>query len=219
MIELRGVGKGYGEQAVLDGVSLFVAPGASIAVTGPSGSGKTTLLNILGLLDQPDSGAVFFDGRDVSSLSDAAAADIRAAGIGFVFQDHHLLPQYSALENVLLPTMSHGARFMRAGAEGRALELLDMVGLNAESKRLPGELSGGERQRVAVARALINRPKIILADEPTGALDAGNTAAIGALLVKLNRELDIALVVVSHAAEIAEMMSQSRTLRGGKLTG
>jgi ABC-type lipoprotein export system ATPase subunit len=208
---------------VLDGVSLTVAVGESLAVVGPSGCGKSTLLNIIGTLDRPTAGKVLLDGTDLAALNDNALAALRARQIGFVFQLHHLLPQCTIMENVLLPTLAAGAA-SGAGSAGataespadRARRLLDRVGLSHRLTYRPGELSGGERQRAAVVRALINRPKLLLADEPTGALDHASAGSLGRLLVELNRDEGVTLIVVTHSLELAGQMHQAVLLRDGR---
>lgn len=204
--------------AVIDGLELMLARGESLAVVGPSGCGKTTLLNILGTLDRPTSGVVRLDGQDVTTLNDKQLAAVRAQRIGFVFQDHHLLPQCSAIENVLIPTLAAGApRDGRDGAGPRAAELLERVGLGDRASYRPDELSGGQRQRVAIVRALINRPGLLLVDEPTGALDADTAEGIVDLLVGLNRDDGVTLVMVTHAMHLAQRLGRVATLRGGTL--
>jgi ABC-type lipoprotein export system ATPase subunit len=202
---------------VLRGVNLDVAGGESLAIIGPSGSGKSTLLNILGTLDRPDEGRVRLAGEDLSTLDDERLARVRNRKIGFIFQSHHLLPQCTVLENVLVPTLAEGAKDLRVGAEERARRLLQRVGLEARVSHRPGQLSGGERQRVAVVRALINQPKLVLADEPTGALDRQSAEQLGALLVELNREEHVTLVVVTHSLELARGMGRILELRDGLL--
>jgi ABC-type lipoprotein export system ATPase subunit len=202
---------------VLRGVNLDVAGGESLAIIGPSGSGKSTLLNILGTLDRPDEGRVRLAGEDLSTLDDERLARVRNRKIGFIFQSHHLLPQCTVLENVLVPTLADGAKDLRVGAEERARRLLQRVGLEARASHRPGQLSGGERQRVAVVRALINQPKLVLADEPTGALDRQSAEQLGALLVELNREEHVTLVVVTHSLELARGMGRILELRDGLL--
>ena len=201
---------------VLSRVSLSVPAGASLAVVGPSGSGKSTLLNIMGGLDRPTSGRVLFDGRDLAALDEDQLSRVRNVDIGFVFQMHHLLPQLTVLENVLVPTLAGPARDEHC--EQRARRLLDRVGLAARADWRPGRLSGGECQRTAVVRALINEPKLLLADEPTGSLDAGMAEALADLLVELNREEDVTLVVVTHSVELARRMETVRRLSSGTLT-
>lgn len=214
LIDVRDLAKSYGETPVFSALSFTVAAGETIAVVGPSGCGKSTLLNCLGGLDRPASGQVLFDGRDMSALNDHALAALRAASIGFVFQDHHLLPQLSALENVLLPTLAlsrrlnEGQRPNEAQVRASARELLAKVGLTGKEDRRPAQLSGGERQRVALARALINQPKIILADEPTGALDVANAMTVAEVLLSLNESAGTALIVVTHSSALAARMSR-----------
>jgi lipoprotein-releasing system ATP-binding protein len=219
LLELRDVVKSYGgadspETPVLRGVTLRVDEGDSVAIVGPSGCGKSTLLNIIGTLDSPTSGTVSLGGRDPAGLDEKRLADLRNREIGFVFQMHHLLPQCTVLENVLVPTLVQDGS---GGAMGRAHALLERVGLRDRLEHRPGQLSGGERQRVAVVRALINRPRIILADEPTGALDRGNAAMLGDLLVRVNDEDKMALVVVTHALDLAGRMRRHFTLEDGHL--
>jgi ABC-type lipoprotein export system ATPase subunit len=201
------------ELDVLRSISLRVAAGESLAIVGPSGSGKSTLLNIMGTLDHPTSGQVLLGGQDLAKLDEARLAVVRNEQIGFIFQAHHLLPQCTALENVLVPTLAGARRDLTA----RARELLKRVGLEARTDHFPGQLSGGERQRVAVVRALINSPKLLLADEPTGALDHAAASELGQLLVDLNREEQVSLVVVTHATELAQRMGRRLELRDGKL--
>lgn len=219
VIELREVSKSYPgvvPVTVLRAASLRVNLGETVALVGPSGSGKSTLLNLLGTLDTPDSGSVWIRGQDVTRLDSNSIARVRNRDLGFIFQSHHLLPQCSVLENVLLPTLAdHGQS--PAAAEERARRLLDRVGLGPRLGHLPGQLSGGERQRAAVVRALIQSPQAVLADEPTGALDHANAEALGRLLVELNREEGMALVVVTHSLELARQMSRIVELKDGAL--
>lgn len=199
---------------VLAGVDLEIMPGESVAIVGPSGCGKSTLLNIMGTLDRPTSGAACFKSQDLAGLSDDQCARLRNADIGFVFQMHHLLPQCSVVENVLVPTMVHADRH---GALERALALLERVGLSNRANQVPARLSGGERQRAAVVRALINRPSLLLADEPTGSLNQEGAASLAGLLLDLNREDHLTLVVVTHSMAIAEMMARVYELKEGVL--
>jgi ABC-type lipoprotein export system ATPase subunit len=210
-------GAGVSPLTVLDSVLLEVEKSESVAVVGPSGSGKSTLLNIIGTLDRPTSGEVKLDGRDLQGLNDLELATIRNREIGFVFQAHHLLPQCTLLENVLVPTLAGKERRATAQDEERARRLLQRVGLNERLAHRPGQLSGGERQRVAVVRALINQPKLLLADEPTGALDHESATRLGQLLVELNREEGVTLIVVTHSQELAGQMVRRLELRDGKL--
>lgn len=200
---------------VLDGVSLELARGESLAVVGPSGSGKSTLLSILGTLETPSTGSVTLDGADPFSLSERDLARFRADKIGFVFQEHHLLPQCSVLENVLVPLLADGAP--SKASESRARDLLARVGLSERLSHRPAELSGGERQRAAIARALVREPLLVLADEPTGNLDAETAAAVGELLLELQREQNTLLVAVTHSQELAASMQHTARLRAGGL--
>jgi len=216
---LESVTKSYPglDRPVLDGVSATIAAGETIAVVGPSGCGKSTLLNLLGGLDTPDVGRVLLGGLDLSAQSTDALAGLRAQTVGFVFQDHHLLPQCSAVENVLLPVLALPVRPTRAESQARARDLLAAVGLAGKEDRRPSALSGGERQRVAVARALINRPRLLLADEPTGALDQATASALADLLLRLNQEHGIALVVVTHSPALAARLGRRLELRAGRV--
>jgi ABC-type lipoprotein export system ATPase subunit len=202
---------------VLRGITLEIARGESLAIIGPSGSGKSTVLNIIGTLDRPTSGHVLLEGKDLSQLDDIQLAAVRNQQIGFVFQSHYLLPQCTVLENVLVPTLA-GKGAPRNGAEERAKQLLDRVGLGQRLGHRPGQLSGGERQRVAVVRALINKPQLLLADEPTGALDRASAQELGQLLVDLNREQGVTLIVATHALDLARRMGRVLELRDGILT-
>jgi len=223
LLELDHVAKqfdspeGAGTLAVLKDVSLRVAAGERLAVVGVSGSGKSTLLNLIGALDRPTSGRVLLEGRDLASLPERGLAAVRNRRIGFVFQLHHLLPQCTALENVLVPTLAGGGGPGAADAEARARGLLERVGLGSHLAHRPGQLSGGECQRVAVARALINRPALLLADEPTGSLDRASAQSLAQLLVDLNREEGVALIVVTHAEALAARMGRVLELRDGTL--
>jgi lipoprotein-releasing system ATP-binding protein len=221
LLEFRDVSKAYpGPEPVpvLLGASLSLTRGESVAIVGPSGSGKSTILNLLGTLELPDGGTITSAGRDLTSLNAKQLASFRNREIGFIFQSHHLLPQCSVLENVLLPTLAGGER-TSSDAEQRARRLIDRVGLGHRLDHLPGKLSGGERQRAAVVRALINRPALLLADEPTGALDRASATNLGQLLVDLNREEGVTLVVVTHSTELAQRMGRTVELRGGQLHG
>ncbi len=223
LLELIGVAKTYGSPEdetrvpVLEQISLEVKPGDSLAVVGPSGSGKSTLLNIMGALDQPSSGTVRMAGRDLSKLTQDELARIRNQEVGFVFQLHHLLNQLTALENVLVPTLAQRVPSRGKDFEERAVMLLYRVGLKKRMLYRPGQLSGGERQRVALVRALINRPGLLLADEPTGSLDRPAAMEMARLLKELNRQEGVALVVVTHSLEVARTMDRVLELRDGRL--
>jgi|SRR6185436_7725978 ABC-type lipoprotein export system ATPase subunit len=226
-------GGGGGEGVpILKDISLEVAAGESLAVMGPSGSGKSTLLQIIGTLDRPTSGEVFLNGRDLNRLNDLDLARVRNNEIGFVFQAHFLLPQCTVIENVLVPTLAFPqgkSSDGKAGADAdkaiakkeqvkvRAKRLLNRVGLGARLDHRPGQLSGGECQRVAVVRALINQPTLLLADEPTGSLDHQAAQKLSELLVELNREEGVALIVVTHAKDLAERMQKVKRLEEGRL--
>jgi lipoprotein-releasing system ATP-binding protein len=202
--------------SVLRGVTLTLERGAAVAVMGPSGSGKSTLLHILGTLDRPTGGKVALDGTDPFALSEPELAAFRNARIGFVFQDHHLLPQCSVLENVLIPTLVNKAT-KPPETEAYARQLLDRVGLGGRLDHRPAELSGGERQRVAVARALVLKPALLLADEPTGNLDRTNAHAVGELLLQLHQQERNVLVVVTHSADLAKLFPQRFEMNDGTL--
>lgn len=218
LYQLDRVTKRYGGEApVLDEVSLSVSEGETVAVVGPSGSGKSTLLNLMGGLDRPTAGTLSFSGRDLASMDDRSRSGFRRDAVGFVFQRHHLLPQLTALENVLVPTLAR-----KDGGGSGALErgrlLLERAGMAARANAMPGELSGGERQRVAVVRALINTPRVLLADEPTGSLDAATASGIVDLLLDLNRREGVAIVMVTHAGALARRMGRMLEIRNGRLS-
>jgi lipoprotein-releasing system ATP-binding protein len=199
---------------VLRGASFDMARGEALAITGPSGSGKSTLLHVIGTLEPPTSGSVEIDGRRPHELPEPELARFRNGAVGFVFQEHHLLPQYSVLENVLVPTLA--SRERGQGSEERARELLRRVGLSHRLEHRPAELSGGERQRVAVARALINRPSLLLCDEPTGSLDRASADAVAALLFGLHGEEGTVLIAVTHSQALAERFQRRMELREGR---
>lgn len=235
MLRLSGISKRYGAPgggslAVLDDVSFELSSGESLAIVGPSGSGKSTLLQIIGSLDHPTDGRVELAGKDLSQLDELQLAAVRNQQIGFIFQSHFLLPQCTVWENVLVPTLAHSRRREEAettttpgtnrivtSAATRAERLLKRVGLAGRLHHFPGQLSGGERQRVAVVRALINQPQLLLADEPTGALDHASAENLGQLLVELNREEGVTLIVVTHSRELAQRMGRMLELKDGKL--
>jgi len=204
-----------GDLNILQAISFEVLPGEALAITGPSGAGKSTLLYVLGVLDQPTAGTVLFGDENPFSLSAPEQARFRNTRIGFVFQDHHLLPQCTVLENVLIPTLP--GHVPDATADSRARQLLERVGLNDRLQHRPAQLSGGERQRVAVCRALINRPLLLLADEPTGNLDRSTAESIGSLLLDLSREEQTVLICVTHSQELAARFPRHVELRNGQL--
>ena len=202
---------------VLKGISLTLNNGEAMAIVGPSGSGKSTLLNIIGTIDKPTSGIVKFNGNELVKYNESQLAEIRNQKIGFIFQSHHLLPQLNVLENVLLPTIPIKNSSHKILAVERAKKLLIRVGLIDNIHQLPGELSGGECQRVAVVRALINEPNLILADEPTGSLDEESADSIGRLLSEIQKENNTALIVVTHSIKLANTIGNIHKLTGGKL--
>ena len=215
LVEFTQVAKSYGAVDVLTDINFQLAAGAAVAIVGPSGSGKSTLLNLLGALDRPTRGTVRLADHDLSQLSEDELAGIRSRQVGFIFQLHHLLPQCTVLENVLVPTLTLPPN---PDSRERAIELLKRVGLQQRLAHRPGQLSGGECQRVVVARALINKPQLLLADEPTGSLDHASAASLGKLLLELNRQEGVALVVVTHSLELARQLPWVMELRDGKLT-
>lgn len=223
MLELVNVAKSYqspggtGRVCVLKDITLKVQKGRSVAIVGPSGSGKSTLLNIIGALDRPTAGRVLFDGKDLGKLDEPELARIRNREIGFVFQLHHLLPQCTVLENVLVPTLVDKNLVSKKEVQERAIALLNRLGLKDWLLHRPGELSAGQRQRVAVVRALINGPKLLLADEPTGSLDKDASENIAELLVELNRSEAVTLIVVTHSDKLAEYMGRVLELSNGVL--
>lgn len=229
LLELKNVTKQYTAPgattgiAVLNQLDLTVARGTSLAIVGPSGSGKSTLLQIIGTLDRASNGEVLLEGKNLAALPDLEVAAVRNRQIGFVFQAHYLLPQCTVLENVLVPTLAQNKSEIQnpksemETSAARAERLLKRVGLGERLHHRPGQLSGGERQRAAVVRALINRPQLLLADEPTGALDQTSATALGQLLVELNQEEGVTLIVVTHALDLAKRMQQVMELQNGKL--
>jgi lipoprotein-releasing system ATP-binding protein len=204
-------------RTVLDELSLEINKGDRIAILGPSGSGKSTLLNVMSSLDVPNSGTVRIDGDEISSLNSDQLAQFRNKKIGFVFQSHHLLPQLSLLENVLLPYLPEKDKTVKKEAEQRALELLEFVGLSNQIHQRPGQMSGGECQRAAVVRALIHEPKLILADEPTGSLDKESADQLAKLFVRINEEQGVTMVVVTHSQDLAQHMNRVCRIEGGKI--
>jgi len=222
LLELKDIDKKFknadnsGESVILKKLSFDIKKGESIAIIGPSGSGKSTLLNIMGALDTPDSGTVSLMGRDYSKMSDSELAEMRNRDIGFIFQLHHLLPQCTVLENVLIPLIPFYKKINDKLVK-RAKNLINRVGLADKSNNHPGQLSGGECQRVAVIRALINDPHLILADEPTGSLDTKTSKGLSDLLLQLNKEENKGLIVVTHSVELAGSMSKTYRLFNGSL--
>jgi lipoprotein-releasing system ATP-binding protein len=218
-LAVRDIVKEYpspaGPLRILNGVSFELTQGASLSIMGPSGSGKSTLLNILGTLDAPTSGCVLWGSENIHGYGPARAAEFRNRKVGFVFQDHHLFPQCTALENILIPCLVSGKP--EAGAGERARQLLKATGLGAKADYFPAELSGGEKQRVAVARAMINSPALLLCDEPTGNLDADTSETIANLCLELRDRENVALIVVTHNAAIARMFGQVKVLKEGRL--
>jgi lipoprotein-releasing system ATP-binding protein len=208
--------KGGGESlTVLNGASLSLNAGEIVALVAPSGSGKSTLLHLAGLLEKPDGGAVLISGQDAGKLADAERTEIRLRKIGIVYQFHHLLAEFSALENIVLPQMIAGKS--QAAAEARAMHLLGTLGLAPRANHLPGKLSGGEQQRVAIARALANEPSILLADEPTGNLDVATAEIVFAELLRLVRAENVAALIATHNPDLANRMDRQLTLQDGKL--
>ena len=217
MIRVTDIHKSFGTLEVLKGVSLDVAQGEVVSIVGASGAGKTTLLQIIGTLSRPDGGRVQVDSRDVSALGDRALSQFRNERIGFVFQFHHLLAEFTAFENVCIPGLI--GRRPRADVERRAAELLDMMGLAARRDHKPGQLSGGEQQRVAIARALVNSPAVLLADEPSGNLDSHNRDEIHRLFFDLRERLGQTVVIVTHDENLAAMADRKITMSDGLILG
>ncbi|WP_277089756.1 ABC transporter ATP-binding protein [Alistipes sp.] len=217
MIRVTDIHKSFGTLEVLKGVSLDVAQGEVVSIVGASGAGKTTLLQIIGTLSRPDGGRVEIDGRDVSALGDRALSQFRNERIGFVFQFHHLLAEFTAFENVCIPGLI--GRRPRADVERRAAELLDMMGLAARRDHKLGQLSGGEQQRVAIARALVNSPAVLLADEPSGNLDSHNRDEIHRLFFDLRERLGQTVVIVTHDENLAAMADRKITMSDGLILG
>ena len=215
MIKLNNIHKSFGSLEVLKGIDLEIAKGEVVSIVGPSGDGKTTLLQIMGTLDRADSGQVIINDTDISRLGQKSLARFRNHQIGFVFQFHQLLPEFTALENVMIPGLIGGRS--RKETRQRALQLLDFMGLSERADHKPSELSGGEKQRVAVARALINEPAVILADEPSGSLDSANKAELHRLFFDLRDRLGQTFVIVTHDEELARTTDRTIHLRDGKI--
>lgn len=222
LLQLQNITKGYGQpgthsyRPVLKELNLELSQGEKVAIIGPSGSGKTTLLNLIGALDLPETGKVFFEGNDITGYSKTELADFRNKKLGFIFQMHYLMPQLTLWENVLLPLLPQGNKISKEQKDW-AEHLIRKVGIWEQRSQKPSEMSGGECQRTAVMRALINKPKLILADEPTGALDEDNAAALSELLIQLSKEENVTLVTVTHSTELAARMDLKYALHSGQL--
>lgn len=215
MIEICGVNKSFGSLQVLKEINLQIRDGEIVTIVGPSGAGKTTLLQIMGTLSSADSGMIRYSGEDVTVMKDKALSKFRNSHIGFVFQFHQLLPEFTALENVILPALIGGASKREAVKRGE--ELLNKLGLGGRLEHRPAELSGGEKQRVAIARALINKPDVIFADEPTGSLDSRNREEIKQLFHDLRRDLNQTIVIVTHDASLTEVADRVVTMKDGRI--
>lgn len=215
MIDIKGITKSFGSLQVLKGIDLHINKGEVVSIVGPSGAGKTTLLQIIGTLDRPDSGSVAIDGIDVGSLGSKKLSDFRNLHIGFVFQFHQLLPEFTALENIMIPAFIAGKS--QKTAKTRAMELLDFMGLAERASHKPNELSGGEKQRAAVARALVNNPAVILADEPSGSLDSKNKAELHQLFFDLRDKFGQTFVIVTHDESLASITDRTIKMRDGML--
>ena len=215
MIEIKDIKKSFGSLQVLKGINLHIGKGEIVSIVGPSGAGKTTLLQIIGTLDKPDSGQVIINGTDVGKLSGSKLSDFRNKHIGFVFQFHQLLPEFTAIENVMIPAFIAG--MSKKDAQKRAEELLEFMGLADRAGHKPNELSGGEKQRVAVARALVNNPAVILADEPSGSLDSHNKEELHKLFFDLRDHFNQTFVIVTHDEHLAEITDRTIKMRDGML--
>ena len=220
MLSIKDISKSYpGRGVVLDNLGLDISTGDSVAITGPSGSGKTTLMNIIGLLDRPDSGEIFFLDKSIQALDSNAASEYRNRNIGFVFQEHLLLPHLTVMENIILPLMA--AKLSDEEIEEKynhGLSLMEKTGITQIRDKYPYQISGGEAQRATVVRALINKPSLLLADEPTGSLDMKNAEILGDMLTEINRDLGIAIILATHSPDLARKMTRHLKLVDGKLT-
>ena len=215
MIEIKNIHKSYDSLEVLKGISLTIPQKKIVTIIGKSGAGKSTLLHILGTLDSPDSGEIWYDNESIANYSQKRLAEFRNKNIGFVFQSHHLLPEFTALENIAIPALIKGSK--RSECEEKARDLIDLLGLTDRINHKPSELSGGEQQRIAIARALINSPKVILADEPSGNLDSKTRSELHNLFFQLRDKLDQTFVIVTHDNQLAEMSDQKIILEDGKI--
>lgn len=215
LLNANNISKSYGKLSILKSLDIQINASEIISIVGASGAGKSTLLHLLGTLDKPDTGNIIFNNHDLSKLNDTALSEFRNKNMGFIFQFHHLLPEFTALENVCIP--AYIAKENKSTAEARGLALLKLLGLEARAQHKPSELSGGEQQRVAIARALINNPSVVFADEPTGNLDSTNAKEINELFLKLRNEMGIAIVIVTHNAELASIADRKLTMKDGSL--
>lgn len=217
MIEAKNITKSYGEHKILDGLDLSIEKGQLVTIIGASGAGKSTLLQIIGTLDSPDTGELYIDGNAIHTLSDKKLSKFRNTDIGFVFQFHHLLPEFTALENVIMPGLINGER--RKDLEIKGTELLKKLKVEQRATHKPSEMSGGEQQRVAVARALINNPAVILADEPSGNLDTQNADELHNLFLELKEQLNQTFIIVTHNRELAKLSDRVIEIEDGKIVG
>ena len=215
MIDIKDITKSFGQLKVLKGINLHINKGEIVSIVGPSGAGKTTLLQIIGTLDRPDSGHVIIDGTDIQKLSSNRLSEFRNKHVGFVFQFHQLLPEFTAIENIMIPAYIAGKS--TAAAKARANELLEFMGLTDRASHKPNQLSGGEKQRVAVARALVNEPSVILADEPSGSLDSRNKAELHQLFFELRDRYGMTFIIVTHDEELASITDRTIHLKDGMI--